>query len=91
MSTDLLGGERHSGGRRSTQNILDMQESKLISFFGRVNYNINDKYSWPLSLRRDGSSRFGAENAWGTFPSVSVGWRLSEESFMREHAGRSPT
>ena len=46
------------------QNGMDVQEAKLISFFGRLNYNINDKYLLSFSLRRDGSSRFGSDNAW---------------------------
>jgi iron complex outermembrane receptor protein len=61
---------------------LDIQDSKLISFFGRLNYNLNDRYLVSLSVRRDGSSRFGKSNAWGTFPSAAVAWRISEEPFM---------
>jgi outer membrane receptor protein involved in Fe transport len=64
-------------------NVQNVQESRLISFFGRVNYNLNDKYLIAASVRRDGSSRFGPDNQWGVFPSVSLGWRLSQESFMR--------
>jgi TonB-dependent starch-binding outer membrane protein SusC len=63
-------------------NLPDVQESKLISFFGRVGYNIGDRYLASASLRRDGSSRFGASNQWGYFPAVSVGWRISREPFM---------
>jgi hypothetical protein len=48
-----------------------------------VNYNIDDRYLLSASVRRDGSSRFGPDNQWGIFPSVSVGWRLSQEDFMR--------
>ncbi|MGB3799508.1 MAG: TonB-dependent receptor, partial [Lewinella sp.] len=58
-------------------------ENTLISFFGRVQYNLNDRYLITGSLRRDGSSRFGPETKWGTFPSVSLGWRVSEEPFMQ--------
>ena len=54
----------------------------LVSFFGKVNYTYNDKYLASFTIRRDGSSRFGKNNQYGTFPSVSAGWRLSEESFM---------
>jgi iron complex outermembrane receptor protein len=61
----------------------NIQDSKLISFFGRAGYNINDRYLASASIRRDGSSRFGPGNQWGTFPAVSVGWRVSQESFMR--------
>lgn len=54
----------------------------LISVFGRVNYNFKGKYLASVTLRRDGSSRFGPDNKWGNFPSVSAGWMLSEEEFM---------
>jgi iron complex outermembrane receptor protein len=64
----------------------NIQESKLISFFGRLTYNLNDRYLAAVSLRRDGSSRFGPTNAWGTFPSVAVAWRLSQEPFLRNVA-----
>ncbi len=56
--------------------------SQLISFFGRATANINDKYNVTASLRRDGSSKFGANNKWGLFPSVAAGWTLSNESFF---------
>jgi iron complex outermembrane receptor protein len=56
---------------------------KLISFFGRVNYSFADKYIVSATLRRDGSSKFGPNNKWGTFPSVSVAWRIIDESFMQ--------
>jgi iron complex outermembrane receptor protein len=58
-------------------------QSKLISFFGRANYNYLNKYLVTASIRRDGSSRFGANNKWGLFPSASVAWKISEESFMK--------
>ena len=67
---------------QTTQNVQDIQESRLVSFFGRVNYNVGDRYLLGASIRRDGSSRFGAGNQWGVFPSVSLGWRLSEEGFF---------
>jgi TonB-linked SusC/RagA family outer membrane protein len=54
----------------------------LISYVGRVNYDFDQKYLFSASVRRDGGSRFGPSNKWGTFPSVSVGWRLSQETFM---------
>ncbi len=57
-------------------------KANLISFFGRANYNFNGKYMFTATLRRDGSSRFGANNRWGFFPSASVAWRISDESFM---------
>lgn len=58
--------------------------SKLIAFFGRVNYTLKDKYLLTASLRREGSTRFGVDNKWGLFPAVSAGWRISNEPFARE-------
>ena len=54
----------------------------LVSFFGKLNYTYNDRYMASVTVRHDGSSRFGRNNRYGTFPSVSAGWRISEESFM---------
>ncbi|HET7790397.1 MAG TPA: SusC/RagA family TonB-linked outer membrane protein [Gemmatimonadales bacterium] len=62
---------------------VDVEDAKLISFFGRAGYNIDDRYLFSASLRRDGSSRFGPGNQWGNFPSVSAGWRISQEPFMQ--------
>jgi TonB-dependent starch-binding outer membrane protein SusC len=56
--------------------------SRLIAFFGRANYSYDDIYMLSASLRREGSSRFGADNKWGLFPAVSAGWTISRESFM---------
>ncbi|MFD1144257.1 SusC/RagA family TonB-linked outer membrane protein [Larkinella insperata] len=55
----------------------------LVSYYARLNYSYNDKYLLSATLRRDGSSRFGADNQWGWFPAASVGWRLSQEPFMQ--------
>lgn len=54
----------------------------ILSIFGRLNYSFRDKYLLNATIRRDGSSRFGRENRFGTFPSVSAGWRISSEPFM---------
>lgn len=59
------------------------QETRLISDFARVNYNYKDKYLLQGSLRRDGSSVFGANKQWGYFPSVGAAWRIIEEGFMK--------
>jgi TonB-dependent starch-binding outer membrane protein SusC len=56
--------------------------SSLMSFFGRVNYNYDNRYLATVTLRRDGSSKFGPNNKWGNFPSASIAWRISNESFM---------
>ncbi|HLR31203.1 MAG TPA: SusC/RagA family TonB-linked outer membrane protein [Fodinibius sp.] len=58
--------------------------SKLIAFLGRVNYSFDNKYLASASLRYEGSSKFGYDNKWGYFPAVSIGWRISDESFMEE-------
>jgi len=55
----------------------------LLSYFARVNYDYQDKYYITATFRRDGSSKFGTENKWGNFPSGSVAWRVSEESFLQ--------
>lgn len=60
------------------------ERNNLVSFFGRAMYNYDDRYLASASLRREGSSRFGSNNKWGWFPSVSLGWRINEESFMKE-------
>lgn len=57
-------------------------KSRLVSFYGRLNYAFADRYFVTGTLRRDGSSRFGANHKWGTFPSASVAWKISSESFM---------
>lgn len=54
----------------------------LSSFFGKVNYSYDNRYLASVTVRRDGSSRFGANNRWGTFPAFSLGWRISEEGFF---------
>ena len=56
---------------------------RMISFYGRLNYSYNSKYNLQATLRRDGSSAFGINNRWATFPSVSAAWRLSEENFIK--------
>ena len=60
----------------------DDDENRLYSLLGRVTYAYDDRYLLTANVRRDGSSRFGSDFRYGVFPSVSVGWRLSEESFM---------
>lgn len=58
------------------------RELNMISYFGRLNYTLLDRYLFEANLRYDASSRFAKENRWGAFPSVSAAWRLSEERFM---------
>ena len=59
-------------------------ESYLVSFFGRVNYSALNRYMITATVRADGSSRFAPENRWGVFPSVALGWKIKEESFLRD-------
>ena len=59
-------------------------DNTLIAFFGRVNYAFGTKYMLSAILRREGSSRFGANNKWGNFPAISAGWNLKEESFLHD-------
>jgi len=59
------------------------QKTRLISDFARVNYNYKEKYLFQGSIRRDGSSVFGANNYWGYFPSGAVAWRINQEGFMQ--------
>ena len=66
--------------RSGTQDYVN--EWSLVSFLSRLQYNYKGKYLLTASIRTDGSSRFGSDNAWGTFPSVSLGWIASDESFM---------
>ena len=61
--------------------------SHLVSFYGRVNFNYLGRYLFTGTLREDGSSRFGANNKWGMFPSASFAWRTSDEAFMKETSG----
>jgi TonB-linked SusC/RagA family outer membrane protein len=61
----------------------NMNEWTLISYLGRVNYSLKDKYLFTASVRADGSSKFGANNKFGIFPAVAFGWQLGEEKFIQ--------
>ncbi len=63
--------------------VSDVQEWSLTSFLSRLTYNFKGKYLFTASVRSDGSSRFGANNRWGVFPSASVGWVVSDENFFK--------
>ncbi len=88
LSTNQLGTDGIPSAKTVTPR-LNVQDAKLISCFGRVNYNINDRYLAAFSIRRDGSSRFGPAHQWGNFPAVSVAWRLSQEPFLKNVASLS--
>lgn len=81
LSTDLLGPSGIPTAEEVVTRISE-REGRLSSFFARTNYTLNDRYLLTLSVRRDGSSKFGPGNQWGTFPSAAVAWRISEEDFM---------
>jgi TonB-dependent starch-binding outer membrane protein SusC len=84
LQSNLLGINGYPGSDNAIVANTNVVDYKLISFFGRFNYNLNDRYLLAASVRRDGSSRFGPGNQWGNFPSVSVAWRVSRESFLRD-------
>ncbi|WP_289731046.1 TonB-dependent receptor [uncultured Alistipes sp.] len=88
FDNDLFGTNNIGAGSALQQGTASMgshkEANKYIAFFGRVMYNYDDRYLVSASLRRDGSSRFGTDHKWGWFPAVSVGWRLSNESFLRD-------
>jgi len=78
---DLGAGSFLGSGRASMG--TNKSSSTLIGFFGRINYAFDNKYLVTASVRREGSSKFGIENKWGTFSAISLGWRLSNEPFMQ--------
>lgn len=71
---------------KSTQAVVfsDITVNELQSFFGRVNYNLLDKYLFTANFRADGSTKFGSNNKYGYFPSAAVAWRMSEENFIKQ-------
>ena len=75
--------ELGSGDKATATNNSSLEEYALLSFFGRINYSLKDRYLLEANLRYDGSSRFADGHRWGIFPSVSAGWRISEEDFWK--------
>lgn len=69
------------GVQQSTSAATDQRHS-LMSYYGRLNYTFMDRYLLMATMRRDGSSRFASDNRWGTFPSVALAWRVSQEHFF---------
>lgn len=85
---DLYGADNIAAGAglqvgKGTMNSY-RETNKLISFFGRVMYNYDNKYLASVSLRREGSSKFGENHKWGYFPAVSLGWRINQEDFLKD-------
>ena len=72
-----------SQGTASATGDVYNPEDKLLSFFGRANYNFMDKYLLSVTFRADASSKFGKDNRWGYFPSAALAWRISSEPFMK--------
>ncbi|WP_430810731.1 MULTISPECIES: TonB-dependent receptor [unclassified Carboxylicivirga] len=81
-STSL--GDINGGATKGMVSEGYTRELNMLSYFGRVNYDLNSKYLLEANLRYDASSRFHEDNRWGAFPSFSAGWRLSEEGFMAD-------
>jgi TonB-linked SusC/RagA family outer membrane protein len=85
--TDIFGYNNIVLGYGLGKGVANMQSgksmSRLIGFFGRINYNYKEKYLLQVSMRREGSSKFGTNYQWGSFPAFQAGWRISEESFMQ--------
>ncbi|MBE9584166.1 SusC/RagA family TonB-linked outer membrane protein [Mucilaginibacter sp. JRF] len=82
MENNLGAGNQLQSGKATMSSFKN--DDKLIAFLGRVNYAYKDKYLLQVSLRREGSSRFGANHKWGYFPAASAGWTISEEDFMKD-------
>ena len=74
----FLTDEDHTASMSSYKN-----DNTLVGFFGRVSYGYDNRYNVMLSIRREGSSKFGANNKWGNFPSASFGWNIINESWMK--------
>lgn len=80
---NLEAGNDNADGSTNRRVNSYKSEAILVGLIGRLNYSYNEKYLLTANIRRDGSSRFGANNRWGWFPSVSAGWRLIEEDFIK--------
>jgi iron complex outermembrane receptor protein len=81
--TDAFSFDNLTAGANEQAPSSEVTDNRLIGFFGRVTYGFNDKYFLTGVLRRDGSSRFGANHKWATFPAISASWRIGQEDFMR--------
>ena len=83
---DYIDSEIHNiqnAGKMTNPPSVTESEYAELSFYGRVNYTLKDRYIASFTLRRDGSSRFGKDNRFGNFPAAQLGWRFSDEKFMR--------
>lgn len=77
--------ELNTKGETQTTYAATDQRHALISYYGRLNYTYDSRYMLTATMRRDGTSRFHKDHRWGTFPSVALAWRLTEESFLKNN------
>lgn len=80
---DLVETLNASASGTTTTATSSIIENSTVSYFARINYSYQNKYLFNVSVRRDGSSIFGPDKRWGSFPAVSVGWRVNEENFLQ--------
>ena len=83
-STTVAYSTLNTLGEVQSSTAADDQRHLLLSYYGRINYAFDSRYMLTATMRRDASSRFGPDYRWGTFPSVALAWRLSEESFLKD-------
>ncbi len=81
--TDAFSFDNLTAGAQPQPPFSSAEKSRLIGVFGRLTYGYQDKYFLTGVFRRDGSSKFGADNKWASFPAISASWRISEEEFAR--------
>lgn len=86
MTIDEVLANTAAGTPLNNESDIKAQEN-ILSYFGRINYTLADKYLASFTFRADGSSKFGKNNRWGYFPSAALAWRISEEDFMKSTAG----
>ena len=87
FAVEKLGYNGIAGGDTPRVPVIISDESKLLSYFGRLNYNYKDKYLFKATMRADGSSKFAKNKKWGYFPSAAVAWKLSNENFAKNISG----
>ena len=84
-STSPLYSELNTLGAVQSTSAATDQRHALISYYARLNYTFDSRYMLTATVRRDGTSRFNKDNSWGTFPSVALAWRVSEEAFLKDN------
>lgn len=84
-STSPLYSELNTLGEAQSTTAASDQRHVLLSYYSRLNYTFDSRYMLTATIRRDGTSRFSKENRWGTFPSLALAWRLSEEAFLKDN------